>query len=1277
MNGSPRPSGAFPATPQRPTRSQNAYPTPNGANFRASTVAPDAQKAQLPEQGPLIPLETLDAASQRFYAAGFWFCLLCYRLYDFYNLTIDDTESFWHFLKWIAIDGVFLFGLPGLRIPWLEWSTWTMTSIFLVHALFDGMLMFRIGIPFQTALFALTKVLYDRETALSEVRVNPATILQNDSLILGRQIIHILPEGSAVLDPAKGPHCIGKDKSSILLPIQINQTTPILIELARLDLNTNEQETITISKPKVKKMHKAANKAEPHLGPDDPRILKYEVQKPGRYTLQRVVDESNLEVQTRRSEALVVSCPKAQLSPSSMDRCKGEVSDVALQIEGTPPLRLKYRKTVNGREIEQNIQSVQPDDFTSPLIRQDDNSLVPAGQPDVSWARSRQVLVALNETLSQAGYWTYSLEEVRDALGNSVLYTVEDEQIGQRTEALPELNKVLVVHDRPNVKLQSNEPRKMARGQKISMPLNFGSTARHALKETRHALKYHFTPEEQIQAAGGHPKGHETTTQQVELKSYDSNVVLDKPGFYSLEHVESEFCSGEVLEPASFRLEVPPEPNLQIESHDITDRCAGNPIGLEVDLSLTGSPPFLVKYTSQRKNSRDVDRYEVSVPGHTRQVQLKPKTAGHYTYTFYEVSDDVYKEFSVRRMNLVLEQNVKPAASASFIDAQKGKQFCIGQSATFNIRLKGESPWILEYELVHGGKRDKKTIEKIENDVYEIKTPELRDGGQYTLALLAVTDTTGCRENLEEETTINVRQQIPKAGFGHIEGSRSVKIIQGKDVQLPIRLAGEGPWTVTWISSEHPDKANVAERTDANSFISASQQGIYELTRVADQCPGEVDEKDKQFAVEWIPRPAINVSQISVVSKMAENNYKKADICEGDEDSLDVLFTGAPPFTVRYKEQHKRTKGFREGFSLKELNGALGTASIRMDTSISGDFEYQFHEPSDANYNSNSKEPDALVVSQHVNSRPTAVFESPGKTYSYCSSDTQDTGGEQIPVVLSGTAPFYLEVEIKQQGPSKPQILNFANIPSNSHNIHIPHSYIRSGQYGLTIRKVRDAHTCTRKYDTTPSYNTRDTSTSASRVQIAVYDAPTITYLEARSDFCVGDRISFSLSGQQPFNVFYTFDGAERKASVSGNTFRRITERPGIFHITALSDSASSCRAPVDISQTIHALPSVRVSKGKEARTDIHEGGEAEILFEFGGDPPFEFTFVRMENLKKGSTRKPAVLESVTLRSEERELRTKASEEGTYEVVAVRDRWCSYARAGAEGKGFGGKLLKN
>lgn len=50
-------------------------------------------------------------------------------------------------------------------------------------------------LPVGTWIGGLIKIAYDRELAISERRVKPADILHNSSLILGKQIIHILPEG--------------------------------------------------------------------------------------------------------------------------------------------------------------------------------------------------------------------------------------------------------------------------------------------------------------------------------------------------------------------------------------------------------------------------------------------------------------------------------------------------------------------------------------------------------------------------------------------------------------------------------------------------------------------------------------------------------------------------------------------------------------------------------------------------------------------------------------------------------------------------------------------------------------------------------------------------------------------------------------------------------------------------------------------------------------------------------------------------------------------------
>jgi nucleoporin POM152 len=199
---------------------------------------------------------------------------------------------------------------------------------------------------------------------------------------------------------------------------------------------------------------------------------------------------------------------------------------------------------------------------------------------------------------------------------------------------------------------------------------------------------------------------------------------------------------------------------------------------------------------------------------------------------------------------------------------------------------------------------------------------------------------------------------------------------------------------------------------------------------------------------------------------------------------------------------------------------------------------------------------------------------------------------------LDGVAPFALEIGVKHHASSKPEILSIPNISSRRYNLPIPRRYFNLGHHAISIRKIRDARGCQRQ-----------TEYDGSSVRVSVSDVPTIIPLESKFDYCVGDRLSFSLSGTAPFEVYYTFDGVQRKAPVHGTTFRRIAETPGEFTITAVSDGASGkCRAHKNITKVIHEMPSVRMSQGGVSIVDIHEGGEAEMLLEFGGTPPFEFT---------------------------------------------------------------------
>ena len=159
MSETPRLQGGFPATPATAAARRRNQDTPTSAgsasSARGSTrspklpLAPENASARSAAPSPVIPLTVLDAPQQRLYAFGVYALLWAWKLYDWLQVVEDGDTSWWLFLKWIFIDFAFLFGVPELRIPWLELSQPVVTTVFSAHLVMNYMLMF--NIPVYTA----------------------------------------------------------------------------------------------------------------------------------------------------------------------------------------------------------------------------------------------------------------------------------------------------------------------------------------------------------------------------------------------------------------------------------------------------------------------------------------------------------------------------------------------------------------------------------------------------------------------------------------------------------------------------------------------------------------------------------------------------------------------------------------------------------------------------------------------------------------------------------------------------------------------------------------------------------------------------------------------------------------------------------------------------------------------------------------------------------------------------------------------------------------------
>lgn len=1009
----------------------------------------------------------------------------------------------------------------------------------------------------------------------------------------------------------------------------------------------------------------------------------YPAKKPGAYRLGKVLDEYKLEVQRRSPYTFVVPCPEARLrqSPSS-GRCLGDLSDLSIQVDGTPPLKIVYSRMVNGKDRGFHFESLQPDGFSTPMLGAlRSTSLIASDDEDISWARSRRVTVGVNESMHTGGEWEYSVNEVHDAFGNIVKYVTpaEDPDMKPRPNHLAQN---FFVKERPRARLEGCDLRnslRVAKGQSKALPVAIKLAGRTP-DDTTHTLTWEFSPLDTLTKNGEH--GDVVSIGSHVAKNTRDYPKISAPGLYTLKSVASGACEGEIEEPSSCLLLNPLEPTLALRSEDITDTCAGNPIGLRVDLDLVGTPPFIVRYDVISNGDARSER--VQVHGMRTQLELIPRVAGNHKYIFKQISDDIYKGQPLTGSEYVLEQDVKPAASAMIQHSTGKLSACLEEAVEVDVLLLGEPPFTLEWELVHDGRRKQQRATSIEENSFKIKTAPLAQGGEYTLALTSVQDKRACRIFLQEEVKLSVRRQRPRAWFGLLENKRTVSAVEETKVNLPLRLTGDRPWKISYRNLN--DESKILEKTleNDNGVLSVDKQGVFEILGVYDnQCQGDVDPNASRFEVNWFPRPELSLIPTESISEN-RGRYIKQDVCESDIDGFEIglkgktcfflfalsfcnvrlesfltdSFLGSAPYHVEYEVRHKPSQG-TGSLSRKSFDAAFGKASIQMDTAKAGLYTYRFSSLADNRYDSDRRfQP--LILEQTVNAKPSASFVKPGQSFKYCQSDAENE--DSIPITLTGVAPFYVEIEIKHQTGSVPETYRIPSIDSNSYGIRIPRQHLKLGSQQVRIRKVKDARGCQ-----------QDTPTGGASVQVQLYEAPTIYPLEARTDYCVGERISYSLSGTPPFEVWYTFDGAQRKAKSPTTNFRRIAETPGEFTITTVSDKASECRAAVNIAKTIHAMPAVKISRGQNVQVDIHEGSEVDILFEFWGTPPFEFTYTRSTNERKGQ--KSQVLETRHDTSYEHSKVVRASQEGTYEVVAIKDKFCAFSTQQVESKDKSAKML--
>lgn len=804
---SPHPTVLRSRPPQRPFSNQpqrrTALGTESNTATTTSTTSTTPQPLTIPsavvrpvagENDTLIPTNIIDTPTQRLYVVGIFGLLQAWKLYDISRLWADedDITTLWFCLKWWFTDAVFFWNLPYLRIPWLRFDPSATLTIILWLAFFDLLLPHVSGAPIIAVFSSLWKLVYDRELSISERRVKWNDIIYNDTHIMGKYTVHILPEGAAKLNPDGNCFCLGPSSPVITVPIKINGTTPIKIQLTRADLDTGNVDTMNLQPKEIKKLIRQA----PREDAPDLRYLPYTIKTPGLYRLTKVRDVSELDVRIQDAYALVVRCPQAKIKTTpgaKKDVCKHDMSDLSIQLEGLAPLSVTYSRVVKGKATTLSVGRIHPENYESPLLNSPrlEGHLRERGYEDLTaWGKRETLDVALNDSMTSTGDWLYEIDQVTDGCGNLIDYKAHQEEGDSwlpKSTDMGSLGHKLAVHERPSVRFghcDLKNPLQVPRGSKGALPVKLDTRG----SDAPYHFKVAFTPQSKLGSASEHAPDAQIL--EYTWKTPSDLVMVKEPGLYSLRQASSAYCTGDVYEPASCLVVTPPEPSMTMEHDEILDKCTKSSVGLNIDLTLVGSPPFSLQYRLIKdKGIPEVRTLRIDRTRH--QERFTPEDPGNYTYEFFRLDDKNYEGIKLDPSFYCVEQAVKPTAGAHFVNPTAKRTACIDEPVEFEVKMVGDAPWNLQYDLIHNGKRVRYSEKDITSPVYKIKTPPLTTGGEHSLALTSVEDQNGCKVFLESEAKVSVRFQRPKAQFSPHEGKMSIRALEGKAVKVPLRLSGE------------------------------------------------------------------------------------------------------------------------------------------------------------------------------------------------------------------------------------------------------------------------------------------------------------------------------------------------------------------------------------------------------------------------------------------------------------------------------------------------------
>lgn len=1241
---------------------------------------------------PRVPLAVADAPTQRFYAAALFVGVEVWKYsriaaVHLLGATPHAYEPVTLF-RALLLDFALLYALWWLAIPTgTEAADAAVANararrpLTAVHyaAAFVGLGILNVALLGRdthlgpTASAALSTVLspvlalagLDAEVhlGLGERRMRVRDVVQPSVHLSGQHTIHILPYGTARLAPARVCQCLGTD---VTLPVYFNQTVPALLQYSVTDVVHGNRSVFQVKAPKTRtvapppppgdaapdvpghaqglslrerKWLRQAAKERAKSAPDAEVVHDLVLSQPGLVRLEAVHDKHGNAARLTATDVLLVACPEASFAAPRRDYCPGDEGDLSVDVRGLAPLELVYAHTSHGK-TSQHVLSQLAGAATGDRVSQRLGALERLTPDALQFARATSLSLPLALDLGAPGSQTFALASVRDACGNlAPLHGTSEVTVHPRAAAT--FDAQVCTPGRP-LKLLRNT-------SGVALPITVGS-------DQAWDAEVQYTPRD-----GVRPEW----TRSLSIAGR-GEVQATAPGTYALTALHGPHCAGTIGAPWTCEVVDVPPPKADIHFESIEDPCAGT-VGVKALSVLEGEPPFRLTYEVQRQGQPPRRQVRVVEQQTRDELEFWPSTEGLVTYKFLALDDANYRQIALDGPTFT--QVVHPLADAAFTARGSGNEAvvrsCGKAQADAEVALSGHGPWELTYS-VRGGKASEQRTVHIDAPNHTLHVdlpPDVQKNARATISLERLRDGKGCERRLAtRDLRIDVSHTRPTIGFlpgGDVPRVYSVR--DGATARLPLRLAGDAPWRVSYTHRSAPDAAPAWHEVvvnSANDFLDVTKPGLYTLQTLRDaHCEGDVLSPQHTFNVTVRPRPQAAFGLAA--GRLASNGSALREaVCIGTQDAAPMQLQGYAPVTVRYLHHAPGRAGDARTFATSQTAPPLTLA-----TDAAGWHTYEITDVGDALYSSAgiSAGIGPQRLEQMVYPQAHAAFATHKVSAAFCVGDTLH--GALPAIELQGTPPFTLGLSLRPAATSAQPAhaalaYTFTRVVSGQKYTPRLESdefvFGASGAWTLSLDHVSDAHGCRASLRSAP-------------LALEVVETAGIAPASARTDYCVGEEIDYMLQGMSPWTVRYSFNGKELRATSRTAEFSRTADEPGVLVMHSAAHQQNQCRSTrAATSARIHALPSAQVSSGKHRVESLHQGRHAEIIFTLRGEPPFAFTYQRTEPVDTHTH--PKVLETHTVeRVDGTEYRIQTTQEGTWSVVWIQDQWCQVSLGEASG----------